>query len=143
MKKIIDGKRYDTDKARMIGEESYSNPRDFNYWCETLYQKRTGEFFLFGEGGPNSKYAVSCGQNTWSGGAKLIPLTYDVAKKWAEDHLDADTYEETFGVIEETADRLTVTLSLPMDAVEALKRLASQTGKTQSDIIAEMLRAAK
>lgn len=107
MKKIINGKRYDTDKARMIGEDSYSNPRDFSYWCETLYQKRTGEFFLYGEGGPASKYAESRGQNTWGGGSKIIPLSYNVAKKWAEDHLDADTYENLFDVIEDTGEMRT------------------------------------
>ena len=143
MKKIIDGKRYDTKKAKAIGSDSYSNRMDFNYWEETLYQKRTGEFFLHGEGGQSSKYAESIGQNEWSGGSKLIPLSFDKAKKWAEDHLDADTYESAFGEIEESTDRTIVTFSLPTDAIEILKRMASQTGKNQSDIIAELLRSNK
>lgn len=140
MKKIINGKRYDTEKARAIGSDFFSNRRDFNFWEETLYQKRTGEFFLHGEGGAASKYAESAGQNEWTGGSKLIPLSFEKAKKWAEDHLDADTYEAVFGEIEESTDRLTVTFSLPTDAIEILKRMAAQTGKAQSDIIADLLR---
>lgn len=141
MKKIIDGKRYDTEKAKAIGSDCYSNRRDFNFWEETLYQKRTGEFFLMGEGGPGSKYAESAGQNQWIGGSKLIPMSFDSAKDWAEKHLDADAYEAVFGLIEETADRQTVTFSLPIDALEILKRIASQSGKSQSDIVAELIRA--
>lgn len=60
MKKIINGKVYDTETAKILG--TWSSPvfvTDFSYYTETLHQKRTGEFFLFGEGGPMSKYAMS------------------------------------------------------------------------------------
>ena len=73
MKKIINGKRYDTETANLCGNTSYSYRGDFHFWREELYQKRTGEFFLYGEGGPMTKYSVSTGQNTWSGGEKIIP----------------------------------------------------------------------
>lgn len=63
--------------SRFAGE-SY---RDFRYVEETLYRKRTGEFFLFGQGGPASKYAVSTGLNSWSGGSKIIPLSVAEAKQ--------------------------------------------------------------
>jgi len=55
MKKIINGKRYDTETAQLIGSASYSNRTDFRFWSEELYRKKTGEFFLYGEGGPASK----------------------------------------------------------------------------------------
>lgn len=45
MKKIINGRRYDTDRAKEVGYDYYSNPGDFSYWRETLYRKNTGEFF--------------------------------------------------------------------------------------------------
>ena len=32
MKKIINGKRYDTDTARELASDSYSNYTDFSYW---------------------------------------------------------------------------------------------------------------
>ena len=60
MKKIMNGKMYDTDKATALGyDTSGGTPRDLSWWKETLYQKRTGEFFLHGEGGPMTRYAES------------------------------------------------------------------------------------
>ena len=61
MKKVINGRRYDTEGAMRLAGYRYGMPRDLGYWEETLYRKRTGEFFLHGEGGPASKYAESIG----------------------------------------------------------------------------------
>lgn len=103
MKKIINGKKYDTDTAKAIYE--YGNGlsyRDFGYCREWLYVKRTGEFFLYGEGGAASKYSKSCGLNEWTGGEDITPLTPDEAKAWAEKiEMDVDTYEKIFGEVEE------------------------------------------
>ena len=52
MKRIIEGKMYNTDTATCIGSYEYSNLRDYHYLYEELYQKRNGKFFLSGEGGP-------------------------------------------------------------------------------------------
>ncbi len=41
MKKIINGKRYDTDTAKILGSVGYSHPGDFNFWVERLYSKKT------------------------------------------------------------------------------------------------------
>lgn len=101
MKSIINGKKYDTKTAKELAFYTYLCPNDFRYLQETLYQKRTGEFFLYGEGGPASKYAVVLGQNERCGGEKIIPLTVDEAKRWAEEHIDGDEYEEIFGEVEE------------------------------------------
>ena len=51
MKKIINGKMYNTETAKYCGGYEFSNCGDFNYVCEELYQKKTGELFLYGEGG--------------------------------------------------------------------------------------------
>lgn len=139
MKKIIDNRRYDTDTAKEIGSDGYSNRRDFGFWQETLYQKRTGEFFLHGEGGPASKYATTVGQNEWTGGEKIIPLSFDKAREWAECHLEADEYEAVFGPVEEDDSRRLISLSLSTTAVETLKRLAAESGKSQSEIVTEMI----
>lgn len=102
MKRIINGKKYDTATAKEIGSASNGGGwRDFSHWEETLYRKKTGEFFLFGEGGPMTCYSVSCGQNSWSGGSAIRPLTEAEAKEWAERYLDVDDYEEIFGEVEE------------------------------------------
>ena len=101
MKKIINGRRYDTDTAKILGSAGYSHPGDFNYWRETLYVKKTGEFFLHGFGGPLSKYARSIALNEWTGGEEIIPLSLEEAQKWTEENLEAEEYEEIFGACEE------------------------------------------
>ncbi len=101
MKKIIKGRLYNTDTARVVGGASHGYPGDLGFWCEELHQKRTGEFFLYGEGGPMSKYARYCGQNQWAGGEEIIPLSLEEAKEWGEKYLSAEEYEEIFGACEE------------------------------------------
>lgn len=127
MKKIINGKIYDTSTAEHVGGwNNNCSTSDFGYCSEDLYRKRTGEFFLHGEGGPASKYAVSCGNNDWGGGEQIIPLSYEAAQKWAEEHLDTDQYESIFGEVAEDNSRVTVTLSLSASAVEKARRAAAQ-----------------
>ena len=140
MKKIIDGKLYNTETAKEIGTWSNAgNWRDFSHMEETLYQKRTGEFFLFGEGGPMTKYAESAGQNQWTGGSKIIPLDWESARKWAEQHLTAEKYEAVFGEVAEDDSRTVVTLSLSVWAVEKAKRVASQAGVSLSAYIESLI----
>lgn len=101
MKKIINGKKYDTSTAKEIGIASANcSYSDFSYWSEVLYQKKTGEFFIHGEGGANSKY--SCyegGMYCW--GESIVPISINDAKKWAEKYMTAEEYEELFGEVEE------------------------------------------
>ena len=100
MKKIIGGKKYDTDTAKILGSAGYSHPGDFSFWAEHLYQKKTGEFFLHGIGGPMSRYARRIGPDEWTGGEEIRPLSLKEAREWAEKHLEAEEYEQIFEVIE-------------------------------------------
>ena len=97
MKKIIDGLRYDTEKAIEIG--SYDNglgTSDFRNWEATLYRTpRSGRYFLAGEGGPMTRFARSVGNMT-GGGDGLFPMTKGEALAWAEQYLDADAIEKHF-----------------------------------------------
>jgi len=97
MKKVINGKTYDTTTATLIGSTSYGCPGDLDYWAEQLFRKRTGEFFLHGVGGPASRYSRKTGQNQWSGGAAIRPLSLTDAQDWAERYLDAADYDRVFG----------------------------------------------
>ena len=65
MKKVINGKMYNTDTAKRMADWSYGYPGNFEYYEEELYKKKTGEFFLYGEGGPRSKYSDSNGSETY------------------------------------------------------------------------------
>ena len=100
MKKIINGKKYDTDTARFLTSDG-NGRSDFSRCYEELYRKKTGEYFLYGSGGPMSKYSRAIDQNWQSGGEDIIPLTEAKARQWAEIHCTADEYEEIFGEVEE------------------------------------------
>lgn len=143
MKKIINGKRYDTETAKEVACDSYLYPRDFSYWSETLYRKNTGEYFLHGEGGPMSKYAESTGQNQWTGGEKIIPLSLEAAQAWAEKHLDGSEYEEIFGTVDEDDEKRTVTFSLPESIIEQIKQGSQARKMTLSEYVAEAVKAYK
>ena len=140
MKKIINGKRYDTATAKKIGDASHSNNRDFGYWYEELYQKKTGEFFLYGEGGPMSKYSRSTGQNEWAGGEEINPLTLGEAQEWGEKYLDADEYEEVFGRVEEGKSQIATWVA---DSTKASADKLREQGYTLADIFAAGVEALK
>ena len=131
MKKIINGKRYDTDTAKFVGHAEHSHPRDFNYWAEDLYLKKTGEFFIHGEGGANTIYAQPAEQNWRTGGEKIRPLSLKEAQEWAEKYLDADKYEEIFGKIEE--DKVQISAWIP-DSVKTDAEALQEKGYTLADI---------
>ena len=58
MKAIINGLRYDTDKATLIGEASHGYASDFQHWEAGLYKTpRSGRFFLAGSGGPMTRWS--------------------------------------------------------------------------------------
>ena len=140
MKKIIDGKLYNTETAKEIASWSDGMSfRDFSHVEETLYQKRTGEFFIYGAGGPASRYARACPTGGWDSGDKIVPLTWAQARQWAEDHLDADDYESIFGVVPDDDSRITISLSLSTGAAERAKRAASQSGVSLSAYIESLI----
>ena len=101
MKKIIKGKKYDTETAEeLFCEDSGGSTSDFNYWCERIFRKKTGEYFLFGEGHGFSIYATICG-NSRGWGQAIRPLTDNDLKEWFIRHDLVDEYETIFGKVEE------------------------------------------
>lgn len=137
MKKVINRALYDTETAKLLGEDSHGSPRDFDHWCESLYRTKSGKYFLHGAGGAMTKYAISTGQNEWSGGEKIIPLTLESAQKWAEEHLSGDDYLAAFGEPEETTDWSSVVVS--SFTKRRLEIIKEKTGKSFGNIIDEMI----
>ena len=140
MKKIINRKLYDTTTAEKVG--SWSNNRSYRdfSWCEEeLYRKKTGEFFLHGEGGPMSPYARSIDSNSWSGDERIIPMTYEEARDWAERKLTADEYEAIFGEVAEDDSTVDFNARLSASTIEKLRRAASRTGKSQAQLLTELI----
>lgn len=146
MKKIINGRVYDTEKAKELG--TYANAgswRDFSHLEEILYRKKTGEFFLFGEGGPMTRYAEAEGQNSWSGGRRIMPMTYDKAREWAEEHLEANEYETIFGEIVEDdgTGKQVVSISVNPATWEKAKREAARKSIGISEYIESLIKGEK
>ena len=97
MKKIINSKRYDTKTATEIGSWDNGLPsNDFGTCSETLYKTKSGNYFLYGEGGAMSSYSVSVGNNGYGGGSDIIPMSKQDAMKWCESRDLADEIEEEF-----------------------------------------------
>ncbi len=129
MKETIKGKLYNTETAVCVG--TWSNdvfPGDLDSLSESLYRKKTGEYFLHGEGGARTCYASAVGENSWSGGEKIRPLSYEVAREWAEKHLDADTYQAAFGTVPDDDGTRVMTCSISVGAYETAKRASSKAG---------------
>ena len=136
MKKIINGKVYDTETAKKVASWYSSYARnDFHYYEEELYQKKTGEFFLYGEGNAASPYSRSCGQNEWCGGERIEPLTYKEAQKWAEEHLGGEEYCEIFGEPDESGEAVTLGLNVSAAAAAKLKTEAAKLGIPQGKLL--------
>ena len=96
MRKIIDGLRYDTEKATKIHDWSNGHYRnDFYYCCETLYRTGNGAFFLHGQGGALSKYGERCAQGMGAS-ENIVPLLREDAIQWLLEHDGDEVVEEKF-----------------------------------------------
>lgn len=97
MKKIINGKRFDTEKSICIGSYEYANSGDFNRVCEGLYiTPISKQYFLAGEGGANTKYRTVVSQNSWTGGDLIQPMDKEDAFEWAQEYLQPHEVEKHF-----------------------------------------------
>jgi len=97
MRKVINGKVYDTEKATLVAFDRFGFPGDFNAWYEALYVTRKGNYFLYGEGGPKTRYGRMVSTNTCGGGSDITPLTPEEAFEWLEKHnVDVDVVRQYF-----------------------------------------------
>jgi len=140
MKKVINGKLYDTEKAqRLASWENIQDVRSFNHMEETLYRKRTGEFFLHGEGEARTRYARQYESNMWGHGEEIVPLTVQAAQKWAEEHLDGDEYEKIFGTVDEESEDVLLTFKAPAALDRKLGDKATALGISKSELLRNLI----
>jgi hypothetical protein len=101
MKAIINGLRYDTDKAVCIGVASrgnYPHCGDFSAWNAGLYRTpRSGRYFLAGEGGGMTRFAHHQSHSGTCGGSGIQQMGRGEALVWAEQYLTHDEIEAGFG----------------------------------------------
>jgi hypothetical protein len=100
MKKIIDGKRYDTETADLIASaESRHNRGDFKWGHETLYRTVEDQYFIAGEGHAMSRWAQALDGNSRGADSGLELLTDIEALEWCErNDIDADVIAEHFAI---------------------------------------------
>lgn len=87
MKRVVDGKLYDTERAEKLHEyENMDDQGNFYYYEEALYRTAKGNYFIAGSGAAMSKYAESLGGGSWGGGGGIRPLTKPGAADWLDEH---------------------------------------------------------
>lgn len=140
MKKIIGGKKYDTDTAKRVGSFESGYIGDFEWRNETLYQKATGEFFLAGKGGAKTRWA-SRAIDGYSSGEGILPLTLDEAREWAEEHLPVDEVEKLFQIPKEevASGKKIQSFSISPKTINGLRYLAQNLGISRSEIIDQLV----
>lgn len=102
MKKIIKGKMYNTETAKLIGTfDSSKHPNAEEGVYEELYQKENKEFFIYGKGKEPSVLCAPNDEEYCPNGEYCHVLDEETAKEWIAWYLDADVYIELFGEPEE------------------------------------------
>ena len=83
MKKIIDGFRFDTEKANKVCDIWEGNRGDFQHLDCALYcTKRAKKYFLAGYGGPMTVFSERFSDGSIGSVEKIIPLTEADAQKY-------------------------------------------------------------
>lgn len=144
MEKVINNRRYNTATAQEIGHAESGLTGDLDWWSETLYQKRNGEFFLAGEGGARTDYARPTGTENLTGGEKIVPLTLEEAKKWVEENMTAEDYEKLFSPdADPSGEKVWVNTRLTPEAIKKAKMMVAAGHGTVSQAIEDALMAYK
>lgn len=122
MKRVINGRRYDTDKATLVCEHISGEPMEAGYTRETLYRKRGGEHFI-----------VVQGTYTFD----IVPLTYKEAQAWAIANMGGAAYTEEF----QAQGMKTINVTLSLDCKRMLDRIANDVRVSRGKVVEDLVRA--
>lgn len=145
MKRIIEGRAYNTDTATRIARDDRGHGRDGSF--AILYQTRDGAFFLAGAGGELSEWARPDGETprySWTmrwdetlqqyrvglddgDVADIRPLTGEEARAWLVETQQHFVFDHLFGETPEGQDDQAATYCLRMPA--PLKARASDAAE--------------
>lgn len=143
MRKQKGSKIYDTDSAMCVG--TFENGKDDNpsWYKESLYRKKTGEFFLAGEGNWDSKYAIRDGRSTVTPegrGYEIFPLDKDDAAVWAKKHgikLPKELLDDEYGKKERAG--ITISVIVAKDAKGRLDAASERLGVPRAKLIERLI----
>ena len=98
MKRIINGQRYDTDKAKLVAERETDLPRsDFRWAREELYRTPRGRWFVAGRGHGMTRWARVHDDGMRGMGEGIVAMTPEEAREWLEAEEDTAAVERYFG----------------------------------------------
>ena len=95
MRKIINGKTYNTEAAAVLAEWSKGYASDMAYFNESIHRTKNGNLFLYQDGGPLSSMSVDIGNNSTAGSHDIRALDeqecYEILAAWHDaNKIDAD-----------------------------------------------------
>ena len=141
MKKVINGKLYNTDTAVELACYEANVTDSLNYITERLHRKRTGEYFIHGEGGARTRYAAATSDGWSRGGEAIFPLSVDEAREWAEEHLPGDEFERIFGAVPDDGAVVKTSFDLSPDLAAKLQDVAAERGVSRRAVVEELIRS--
>ena len=97
MKKVIDGKVYNTETAELVHDWNNGRfPNDFKFREKQLYRTKKGNWFIKHLGGAMTDMAVSVGNNATGGSSDIEPISSKDAMKFLETHGGEEALEKYF-----------------------------------------------
>jgi hypothetical protein len=95
MRTVIDGIRYDTNKAEIVGSYNiWPGWNDFRN-RKRLCMTSNGCFFLARESGAMTEFAHTCSDNSRTASSRIVPISAEEALRWAEQYLESSTVNLT------------------------------------------------
>ena len=117
---MISGRRYNTETAKKLGCYNHVVPDVDNCYHETLYRKKSNEYFLYFRNASESR---------------ITPISIKKAMEWAKIHLDGDEYEIIFGDVS-VDGKMPDKFQLSFWISEGQKKLTELLAATQAEIYA-------
>lgn len=134
MKRIINNKVYDTSTAEYIGTYLGDWDDKTKWFREELYKKRTGEYFIYIEGGADSKHGKDGKKSE-----EIKPLSFEEAKYWGEKHLCETEYEIEFEVDQSDDSVTRLHVEIPTSLNNRLELERSKMGVSKSELVIDAL----
>ena len=125
MKKVIKGKTYSTEKAKLVHTANYVMGNPPAPVTVSLYRKRTGEFFF------DRKDSFS---------ENIMPVSFDVARTWAEsNNVDPKKIQSILTQPEDKDKKIGVYVTLKKEKLYRLRAVVSSRKITLSDLLDKII----
>ena len=140
VKRIVDGKLYDTERSTLIAESRYAGASDEEHYKEALYRNEFGVLFLAAEGGVESFYAALLQGGRPARGTDVIRLTASEACRWLEDHDHVEEIEQLFGKQPQAGhDTLPIDLRVPAEQKARIELAAAMASETVNEWLTRLV----